>query len=53
MNKQDKKKYGINPNSTHGSKDGDEYHFGHYHPSHETWEKGGDGSMMNHQQYQM
>ena len=40
MNKQElKKKYGINPNSAHGSKDGDEYHFGHYHPSHEAWEK--------------
>ena len=40
MNKQElKKKYGINPNSAHDSKDGNEYHFGHYHPSHEAWQK--------------
>ena len=40
MNKQElKSNYGINPNSAHGSKDGNEYHFGHYNPSHEAWKE--------------
>ena len=40
MNRQElKDKYGIDVNSAHGSKKGNEYHFGHYYPSHEAWEK--------------
>ena len=40
MNKQElKKKYGINANSGWGSKDGNEYHFGHYYPAHEAWKR--------------
>jgi glycosyltransferase involved in cell wall biosynthesis len=38
MNKQElKENYGIDANSAHGSKKGNEYHFGHYKPSHDTW----------------
>ena len=38
MNRQElKEKYGINANSARGSQEGNEYHFGHYHPSHEAW----------------
>ena len=38
MNRQElKEKYGIDANSARSSQDGNEYHFGHYHPSHEAW----------------
>tara|TARA_R110002051_G_scaffold70301_1_gene126301 strand:- start:129 stop:1094 length:966 start_codon:yes stop_codon:yes gene_type:complete len=40
MNRQElKEKYGINVNSAKGSQEGNEYHFGHYHPSHTAWKK--------------
>ena len=40
MNRQElKEKYGINANSARGSQDGNEYHFGHYHPSHKAWKE--------------
>jgi glycosyltransferase involved in cell wall biosynthesis len=40
MNRQElKENYGIDVNSAHGSKEGNEYHFGHYYPSHVAWEK--------------
>ncbi len=40
MNKQElKENYGIEANSAHGSQKGNEYHFGHYQPSHEVWKE--------------
>ena len=40
MNRQElKDKYGINVNSAKGSQEGNEYHFGHYQPSHTAWKK--------------
>jgi hypothetical protein len=40
MNRQElKESYGINVNSARGSRDGNEYHFGHYQPSHDAWKK--------------
>ena len=40
MNRQElKDKYGINVNSAKGSQEGNEYHFGHYHPSHKAWKR--------------
>ena len=40
MNRQElKDKYGIDVNSAKGSQDGNEYHFGHYKPSHTAWKK--------------
>jgi|TARA_B100001094_G_scaffold96292_1_gene92218 hypothetical protein len=38
MNRQElKDKYGIDVNSAKGSQEGNEYHFGHYKPSHSAW----------------
>jgi len=40
MNRQElKEKYGIGVNSARGSQEGNEYHFGHYQPSHTAWKK--------------
>ena len=40
MNRQElKEKYGIDANSARSSQDGNEYHFGHYKPSHTAWKE--------------
>ena len=40
MNRQElKEKYGIDANSARSSQDGNEYHFGHYKPSHIAWKE--------------
>jgi len=40
MNKQElKSKYSIDENSAHSAQKGNEYHFGHYEPSHIAWKK--------------
>ena len=40
MNKQElKAKYSIDVNSAHSAQKGNEYHFGHYEPSHDAWKQ--------------
>ena len=40
MNRQEiKANYSIDVNSAHSSRKGNEYHFGHYEPSHEAWKE--------------
>jgi len=40
MNKQElKSKYSIDVNSAHSAQKGNEYHFGHYKPSHKAWKE--------------